>query len=62
MYYLGIDNVVTSLKFISADTDLACVISVDCAIGFTLLHWLNLRYGLPCFVFLRLHCGLSSTA
>ena len=34
-----------------ADTDPACVISVDCARGFTFLHWLNLRYGLHCFVF-----------
>ena len=34
-----------------ADTDPACVITVDCARGFTFLHWLNLRYGLHCFVF-----------
>ena len=33
------------------DTDPACVISVDCARGFALLRWLNLRYGLKCFVF-----------
>ena len=33
------------------NTDPACVISVDCARGFALLHWLNLRYGLYCFVF-----------
>ena len=33
------------------NTDPACVISVDCARGFTLLHWLNLQYGLYCFVF-----------
>ena len=33
------------------NTDPACVISVDCARGFALLHWLNLRYGLHCFVF-----------
>ena len=44
------------------NTDPACVISVDCARGFALLHWLNVRYVLHCFVFLRLHCGLSSTA
>ena len=32
-------------------TDPACVISTDCARAFTLLHRLNLRYGLCCFGF-----------
>lgn len=33
------------------DRDPACVINADCARAFTLLHWLNLRYGLYCFGF-----------
>ena len=33
------------------DIDSACVISVNCGRGFMLLPWLNIQYGLYCFVF-----------
>ena len=46
-----VSRAIIVLVQLSQQTDPACVISVDCARGFVLLHWLNLRYGLYCFVF-----------
>ena len=36
-------------KLVLLAQGLACVISTDCARAFTLLHWLDLLYGLYCF-------------
>ena len=48
---MTVSRAIVLLAQLSQQTDPACVISVDCARGFALLHLLNLRYGLYCFVF-----------